>query len=229
MIWQTVILENEATARFAHENLVHSAPQLALAGSFANPECALAFLQDATADLLLINTQIPGFPGFSFFDSLRNPPPAIVISGLAMHAFDAFEYPVLDYLLKPVLKPRFGKALQKLARFTDTTNRHCFRPHVFIRDGKDVRRIELEDVLWIEADSDYSKIITKQGSFIASGRIKAFEERLLNSALQRIHRKYIVNLNEVEKLTDNCLVVQGQLFAIGHKYRPRLERILTTV
>ena len=90
-------------------------PKLDVSGIFSNAIDAIKYLNETTVDLILLDIHMPGFSGFDFIKTLKNPPAIIVTTSDKKFAFEAFEYDfIIDYLVKPIEPKRFEKAIRKV-------------------------------------------------------------------------------------------------------------------
>jgi DNA-binding LytR/AlgR family response regulator len=223
---RTVIIEDEAVARHQNELLVEKAPGLELAGSFADPLEAIAYLKSQPADLLLLDLQLDGLNGFELLRTLTAPPPVIVITADPTQALEAFAYEVVDYLVKPVDLARFLQAVKRVEERNRTLlpPAIALEPHLFIRQKRQYTRFGLNEILWVEAKGDNTVIFFEDGKRVTVGvRIKQVEQKLENTFVQRVHRSYLVNLNKINKLDDQSLIVQQKFIPVSKQYWNQLK------
>jgi two-component system LytT family response regulator len=117
-------------------------------------------------------------------------------------------------LLKPYSKERFEKALQKaVAKIRSgsgggtlqTVRQTLGAPadtlvRVAVKDRQQIHVIPVHEILYIEADGDYVKLHTGKGWFLKEKTMKYFETNLAAQQFVRIHRSFIVNVDEVAKI-----------------------------
>ena len=99
-------------------------------------------------------------------------------------------------------------------------------PPLFVRDKNRYVKIDPKNILWVQAEDNYSILQCAERSYLVSCNLKAMEERLHPSELVRIHRSYMVNLNRIDMIEDNIVVVDGKLIPIGRTYREALMKRL---
>ena len=83
-------------------------------------------------------------------------------------------------------------------------------------------KIELKDVLYVEAYDNYSFIVTAQQKYLVSSTLKDMESKLPSNDFVRIHRSYIVNFNKIEAIEENFVIVNSNSIPIGKSFKKAL-------
>ena len=190
---------------------------------------ALHSVQQGKADLLFLDIQMPELTGIQFMKIIRNACPVILTTAYAEYAMEGYEYDVVDYLLKPVTFERFMVAVDKAKRRLDqSTPKEMPQPveHIFIKTEYRIQKIDLNDILYIEALRDYIAIHTPVGKILSLESLRNMEEILPATHFIRIHKSYIINQNKIEFLERGKVVINKQYLPIGETYREKfLSRI----
>jgi DNA-binding LytR/AlgR family response regulator len=214
--------------RLTLEHYIAMTEGLTLVGSFPDGiTCLNYFRSGNTADLLLLDITMPELTGLELVRILPEPLPAVVlVTTHRDYALDAFELQVADYLVKPLDYARFSRTVDRIrARRAALApaapalpiggSEPTFGPEgntLFLKINNRLTRVNFDDVLYIEAMSVYSVLVTAKHKHIVYSTLKVFEERLPFSHFARVHRSYIVNSRQVEAVEDNQLVLPG-----GHR------------
>jgi DNA-binding LytR/AlgR family response regulator len=90
---------------------------------------------------------------------------------------------------------------------------------LFLRDGSGYRKVNYKDILWLEADSNYTVIYTNTDKFVYSSVLKSFEEKLPKSDFMRVHRTYIVNLSNITGFEGNLLLIGDKQIPVNKSCR----------
>jgi two-component system LytT family response regulator len=156
---------------------------------------------------------MPKLTGFEMLELMDDPPVIIFSTAFDQYAIRAFEMNAVDYLLKPYSKERFDAAVQKaLTRIQSGTPaqpelqtfRNTVAPAVLtrvaVKDRQQIHVIPVNDIDFLEADGDYVKLHAAKSAYLKEKTMKYFEENLPAEQFIRIHRSYIVNVNEVAKI-----------------------------
>ena len=178
---------------------------------------------------------------------LSTPPAVIFTTAFDEYAIKAFEAHAIDYLLKPFSRERFDKAVQKWKQHHSTTipNRGlqaleeettALTPEqhnrIVVKTGNNIRIIPMHEILYLQADDDYVKIHTKEGSFLKKKTISYFENVMEASQFVRVHRSYIVQVQQVtriepyEKEGHLAILKSGEKIPISKTGYPKLKAIL---
>jgi two-component system LytT family response regulator len=222
-----VIVDDNEINRLTLEHLVDLTPELELAASLPGGVEALHFFrQGGKCDLLLLDIEMPNLTGLELAKLLPNPAPAIVlVTTHRTFAVAAFELQAIDYLVKPVEFSRFSQAVAKVlaARPTRVASPAAATPppstDIFVKVGNRSLRIDFDEVLYIEALSTYSVLVTPTHKHIVYITLKALTERLPFSHFMRVHRSYIVNMQRIEAVEDYTLKLGPYEVPVGKSYQ----------
>lgn len=220
-----LIVDDEELARTLLQNYISRLPHLNLAGLCKNPPEALAYMQQESVDLLLLDIQMPELSGTEFLRSLPNRPLVIFTTAYPEYALEGYELDVVDYLLKPFSFERFVLAVQKAAERLKTN--HTFvSDFLLVKSEHRIHRLKFDDILFIEGMREYVAFHMRSGGKILSLlSLKQLETELPNSGFIRIHKSFIAAIKGIQTLEGNQLVVEGGKLPIGANYREKvLER-----
>ncbi|MGI4741507.1 MAG: LytR/AlgR family response regulator transcription factor [Janthinobacterium lividum] len=230
-----IIVDDNEINRFTLEHLVDLTPELQLVASLPGGLEALAFFrQGGRCDLLLLDVEMPTLTGLELARLLPKPGPAIVL--VTTHrdfAVAAFELQVVDYLVKPVELVRFNQAIDKVLAARPAPALPPAKPEpapeLFVKVGTRSIKINFDDVLYIEALSTYSVLVTTTQKHIVYMTLKSLSERLPFAHFLRVHRSYIVNLRRVEAVEDHMLKLGAYEIPIGKSYQEEFTRHLRSL
>lgn len=234
-----VIVDNSKTDLCLTERMVELTDGLQLAASFLSAPDALEYLRaHPEITLLLLAVDPPALPGLELLRQLTRPHPAVIIlSGHRRFAFEAFELHVADYLLKPVAYPRFQEAVQRLlapcrALPTLAGAGPAAAPEgndLFVKVNNRLVRLNFDEVLYIEAMSTYSVLVTARQKYIVHYTLKSIAERLPFAHFRRVHRSYIVNTRLIDSIEDNVLTLAGYEVPLAKSYQDELVHALRSL
>lgn len=206
---KVLIVDDEPLARAIIKNYLQDFPQLELVGECGDGFEAVKAIAEKQPDLLFLDIQMPRINGFELLEILTDPPSVIFTTAFDEYALKAFEVHALDYLLKPFSQERFAVAVEKWLSTSATTKPTAEPVHyqvpdeqyrVVIKDGAEIRIIPVADIHYVEAYDDYVKIYTSNGKFLKKATMTHFEQRLPAHTFMRIHRSYILNLQELTRI-----------------------------
>lgn len=232
-----IIVDDNEINRLTLEHLVDLTPELQLLASLPGGLEALAFFrQGGHCDLLLLDVEMPTLTGLELAKLLPKPVPAIVL--VTTHrdfAVAAFELQVVDYLVKPVELVRFNQAVGKVLAARPAAlpppgpAKAEPAPELFVKVGTRSIKINFDDVLYIEALSTYSVLVTTTQKHIVYMTLKALGERLPFAHFVRVHRSYIVNLRRIEAVEDHMLKLGNYEVPVGKSYQEEFARHLRSL
>jgi DNA-binding LytR/AlgR family response regulator len=149
------------------------------------------------------------------------------------YALDGFDLDVVDYLLKPIPFDRFLRAATKAQEFMTVSQQKNgdsggqINDYIFIKTEYKIIKINLEDILFIEALKDYTKIYTPYQPVLTLRSLKSFETRLPADKFIRVHRSYLVSLNKINSVEKNTVMIANQSIPISDGYRERFYEVIT--
>lgn len=189
------------------EGYVIKSTSLSLIGIFNDSVAARNILtKRQDIDLIILDIQMPEMDGFDFIGSLDFPPNIIIVSANEEYAIRAFDFNVVDYLLKPVSYGRFCKAIDKTIRyFARKEAPNTGDEEIFIKKGSSLVKLKLKDIIYIEALENYVTLNTKDDRFTIHFTMKAIENQVPSGIFIRVHRSYIINKSMIQTIKENSL------------------------
>lgn len=214
-----IIIEDQLPAQRILKKFIADIGTLKLVATFSDALGAMEFLQSTSVDLLFLDIHLPKLSGIDFLKTVSNPPRVILTTAFPDYALEGYELDVVDYLLKPFSFQRFVKAVSKVARRNTQPQPTPVR-EIFLKSGYEHIRIDIQDILYIKSDADYTEIHLKDKKHLSSEPLKYWEDKLDSQQFIRIHKSYIVNLSWIEKIGGNLAhLSQGTTLPIGRAYK----------
>jgi DNA-binding LytR/AlgR family response regulator len=219
-----LIVDDNPLASLTLKLLTSQVNSLSLVGEFNNAVDAYDFINKTQVDILFLDIEMPGMTGLELVRSLNKKPIIIFTTSQKKYAAEAFELAVADYLIKPYSLSRF---LQAVSRAEEILQReHCELADVaadfmFIKENKLIKKIDCNDILWIEAMGDYVKINVKSKWHIVHATLKQLEERLDSVKFMRVHRSYIISFFKIDSVEENNITIAGNNIPVADSYKSR--------
>jgi len=225
MLLKTVILDDEEPALELLDIFCHQTQKIEVVGRFNDANKALIYLQEQHVDLLITDINMPWINGVELKKLLPDNLHTIFMTAHSELAIEGFEVGAVDYLLKPVLFPRFLKAISKVEKLLlqdsqEGSNQNA--TFMFIKDGSVKRRIQFDDILYVQAQGDYLSINLTDNKFMVLHTLGEFFNLLPQHNFVRIHRSTIVNLAKVDVINKEHLVIADVDLTIGKTYRAQV-------
>lgn len=222
-----LIIDDNKLARTAMKQLASHVDGLQVAGECASAIEAYNILQKEKIDLLLLDIEMPGMSGIELTRNIgKNGPVIIFTTAKKDYAIEAFELHVADYLIKPVSPARFIQAIEHARELQQAPIRElqdADHEFMFIRDSGILKRIKLDEILYLEAMGDYVKLHTAQKFHAVHSTLKAIEERLPANRFMRVHRSYIVSLDKIDSIEDGAIIISRNTVPVADAYRSALN------
>ncbi len=210
---KALIIDDEELARELIKNYIASDPSLTIIGECENGFEGVRQIAELKPDLVFLDIQMPKLNGFEMLELVENPPEIIFITAHNDYAIRAFELNAVDYLLKPYSRERLlaaiGKAADRIHSGKPRANKMdqlIQRPltekleRVVVKSGSKIKVIPVEKIIYFEAQDDYIMIYTDEGKHLKQGTMKYYEDHLDESNFIRVHRSYIVRIDQVVQI-----------------------------
>jgi two-component system LytT family response regulator len=224
-----IVVDDEDISRSVTKQLVSQVELLKLVGLCKSAGEAGEVLKREKVDLIFLDIEMPEINGMDFIRSLDDPPLIILTTSHIKYATDAFEYNVVDYLVKPITPARFLKAVERARELFDTTK---FKPiyyekdYFFIKNNSLMTKVLMKDILWIEALGDYISVHTSDKKFVLRHTLKSIYDRLPPDKFIRVHRSYVVAIDNVTSVEDTTISLHGNMIPIGALYKENFIKLL---
>lgn len=163
-------------------------------------------------DLIFLDIQMPKINGFEMLELLDTEPSIIFTTAFDEYAVRAFESNAIDYLLKPFSQERFNKAVQKWLSHRELEKNAISKPaninfshseeasRVVVKNGAKIKIIPTSEIIYLEAYDDYVKIYTNEGYQLKKKTMSHFESVLDPVYFLRVHRSFLVQLNQITRI-----------------------------
>ncbi len=223
-----IIVDDDQMSCKILEGYVAKSSSLNLVGSFSDSvEARNIITKRKDIDLVILDIQMPEMDGFDFINSLDYPPNIIIVTATEGYALKAFDFNVVDYLLKPISYGRFCKAIDKTIRYY---SRKEISPtgdeEIFIKKGSSLVKLKLKDIIYIEALENYVTLTTNEDRFTIHFTMKAIENQLPSGVFIRVHRSFIINKSMIQAIKESSLdLIVGDTvksIPIGKSFRESL-------
>jgi DNA-binding LytR/AlgR family response regulator len=222
-----LIVDDDVISRKMLEMMIQRVKNLDLVESCSNPLLARQILASQPVDLLFLDMEMPDLSGLDLLKSLTTYPEVIIVSAKENYAFQAFDYEVTDYLLKPVVLDRFLKAIDRVEKRISLEQDSYTTPEsIFVKTNNQIVSIRLTDITWIEAYGDYVNIFTEKDRFIVHATMKGIESKMPRDQFLRVHRSYIIRFDRIQAIEDTVAIIGKKLIPIGESYKSELMRRL---
>jgi DNA-binding LytR/AlgR family response regulator len=225
-----IIVDDDNASITVFKQLAKQVDYLTIVQTCSNPLEAMNILTKEDIDVLFLDIEMPGMSGIDMLRALDNRPHVILTTSHKEHAVDAFDLNVVDYLVKPITLPRLLKALTKVKALSNKKDKVSTEKNFFfIKKDSTLTNLHVKDILWIEALGDYITINTNNQRFVLHVTLKAVESKLPASKFVRVHRCYIVHIDNIRTIEDTTIYINETSIPIGALYKENFIKRLNTL
>jgi two-component system, LytTR family, response regulator len=239
-----IIIEDEPLAQTLLEQHLQQLKNYDLLGKFENPLQALDIIQERRIDVIFLDINMPGMSGLSFLQTFTDYRPHIVFTtAYPEYAIEAFDYNVVDYLVKPISFERFVKAINKVKdkmilsniknqsgnnNVNDAVNHDIKANFIWIKVEKKQMKVYESDILYIEGMGDYLKIHLINKTLITHTTMSGLMELIDPKEFVRVHKSYIVRLGAIKSYTIHSLItVNDKEISVGVSYQAKVKDVFS--
>lgn len=223
-----IIVDDDEASVNVLIQLIKQVDNLKVVATCSSPMEAIKSLGENQADLMFLDIEMPGMTGIEMLKSLPGSPKVILTTSHKEYALDAYELNVVDYLVKPITLPRLLKALAKV-NYVPAQLQQVEQDYFFVKKDSVLMKVPVKEILWIEALGDYVTLHTRNERFILHITLKSVESKLPSSKFVRVHRSYIVHLDNVRTVEDTTIYINEVSIPIGALYKDNFIKRLNTL
>jgi len=227
-----IIIDDEPLAHEIIEEFCSMLSHLQLEKNCYNAMEAMQYLNENSVDFMFLDINMPKLKGLDFLRTLTKPPKTIITTAYKEHALEGFELNVVDYILKPFSFDRLVKAVNKVseAQVTKTivkeVSNEVTTKRFFVKGDKKHHQIDLNDLLYIEAYGNYTKLFLKDEMIVSHEKISHYETMLTDGDFLRVHKSFIVAINKIKFIEGNRILINEHKIPIGQTYKNSVTKLL---
>lgn len=244
LIKKVIIIDDEEPARIIIRQYLDHYPEMEVVGQCQDGIEAVAAINRLEPDLIFLDIQMPGLSGFQVLRQIVHIPQVIFTTAFDQYALKAFDSNAIDYLLKPYTKERFNQAvgkvllrqgnnLERMTALTETLQQTegGYHDRILLESGNRMISLSVHDILYLEAEKDYTRVFTAAKSYLSNYGIGVLEQRLNPALFTRIHRSNIINVHqirEVYKENNDAYVVlnNNALLKVSKGYIDNIRKLM---
>ncbi len=241
---KAIVIDDEPLARMIIKSYLEKESDIEVVAECGDGFEGAKAIQTFNPDLVFLDIQMPKLTGFEMLEILDKTPHIIFTTAFEEHAIKAFEKSAVDYLLKPIPEERFLQGLQKFRTLfqnkqpqkTLETLKEDMEEEILerivVKNGTQIKLIPAQQIIYLEAYDDYVKIHTKDGMFLKNKTMASFEKQLDPKQFVRVHRSFIVKVDQLvkiepmEKESYKALLLNGDKVNISKAGYTRLKQTI---
>jgi two-component system LytT family response regulator len=219
-----IIVDDEPNAVDLLEILIYQNTKWQLLGKCYDALEAITFLKENKPDFVFLDINMPQLTGMELAGLLSKDTKIVFTTAYSEYAAESYTFQTIDYLLKPITLKRFLAAMQKIEEYFSNHETNGKTSHAdgaayfFVKSGKVLRKILLEDIQYFEGEKEYVRLVTPAEQLLIYRRLKDIEEQL-SPPFVRVHNSYIVNTKQINKIQDNHIYIANKQIPISEKFK----------
>jgi DNA-binding LytR/AlgR family response regulator len=230
-----IAIDDEPLALQLITGYIKKTPLLRLAGSFDNPVDAAEFLSENHTDLVFVDIKMPDLSGIEFARLIEKGPKVIFTTAYEKYALEGYKLEIIDYLLKPFSYEEFLTAVRKARRLIKLEQLQAQDKvdsndeFLFLKSDYKIKRINFNDILYVEGLKDYIKIFTGNDPkpVLSLSTLKLIESKLPENKFMRVHRSFIVNLARINTVERSRIVFGKTYIPVSDQFKKRFQEFLS--
>ncbi len=222
-----IVIEDEPLARAEMETLIREVSDLELSGTFSNVPAAQLYLKDLKVDLLFLDIEMPLVSGIEFAENLPKETLIIFTTSYPQYALKSYELEAIDYLLKPIVKIRLAKAIEKAKLYHQLLANDQQKivlasstsEFMMIKADRKFHKVMYADIKFIEGLKDYVVLHTQYQKLITAMNLKTIHLKIPDSIFHRVGKSFVVNLNHIISFNHHTIYLEEDEIPLGDVYK----------
>jgi two-component system LytT family response regulator len=231
-----IAVDDEPLALEIIVDYISKVPFLKLLKTFDNAIDSIEFIKNNKVDLMFLDVQMEELTGIQLMHALKERPHVIITTAHDSYAIEGFELDAADYLLKPISFERFVKSVDKVYNKIKPganesngyiTISNPLESFIFIKTENRLQKVSFSDILYIEGQGDYLKVVTTTAKIMTLQNFKKFESTLPSDNFIRVHKSYLIAINKIESISKNRIKIGSALIPVSDSYKNNFYEVLS--
>ncbi len=225
------VVDDNEIDRLITKSFLKDYPLIEVTGLYSNSTKALEAAKITMPDILFLDIDMPEMSGLELRKQLQHVPACVFITAYPDYAVESFEVAAFDFLVKPISTKRFAITMERLLEYMSLRHKSELLNHalgadtIFIKDGQNQVKLQLHEILYLEALKDYTRIITLNQRYAVLSPLGSLIKEKAFSSFIRIHRSYAVQKNFIRKISSGEVWVNDISLPVGRMYRETLKEL----
>jgi two-component system, LytTR family, response regulator len=223
------IVDDDEIDRLTTLSFIRRYSFIHIAGVFSSADAALQAARKQPPDILFLDIDMPGITGLELRRQLADIPACIFITSFPDYAVEGFEAAALDFLVKPLKSDRVRVSMERLQHFLEIHYKAEMLDYtlggdtLFIKDGHGQVKLQLHEIIYLEALKDYTSIVTPAKKYCVLSTLGNLLENKAFQMFIRIHRSYAVQKHFVNRVTAKEVFINNLVLPVGRSYKDSLD------
>jgi two-component system LytT family response regulator len=228
-----ICIDDEPFALKQISDYVRKTPFLKLISECRNAFEALQIVSNEKPDLIFVDINMPEMSGMDMVKSLPSDILVIFTTAYSEFAVESYKVNALDYLLKPISYVEFLKSANKALEYIENQNvKHlettAVNDYIFVKADGRIHKVLFSKIDFIESASEYVKIfVNGEKPLMSLMTMKSLEAALSADKFMRVHRSYIVNLDNITTIERNRIIYYNKIYVpVSEQYKDAFKEFV---
>ncbi len=186
---------------------------------------AVNVLQAHQVDLMFLDVRMPEITGIEFLENTQDPPQVILTTAYREYAVQAYEFGVLDYLVKPISFMRFAKAVERYRQLNQSPKADIMGVPVVVKSGADYHKILPKNIKYIKSAREYVSIQCSKAQYLVRSSMTEILEELPQGFFVQVHKSYIVPVGDITSITSSDVILaDDSKIPLGRSYADAVKK-----
>ncbi|SDD04691.1 LytR/AlgR family response regulator transcription factor [Niabella drilacis] len=230
-----ICIDDEPDDLLLLNEYIKTDPLLTCAGCFSSASDGLQAILSLQPDLVFLDIEMPGATGLEILKQLKDRIElAVFVTSHPEFALESFELSAFDYILKPVTEKRFASTVQRLKDYWNMKQKAITyellhgTEILLISEGRHKTKLPVNEIIYLEAMQNYTKVVTRQRSYLTLVGFNAFLNKLPQTGFLRIHRSYAVASDKINGWVSSDEIICGNAtLPVGKTYKEIVKNEIT--
>lgn len=229
--YSCILADDDEIDRLTNLSFIRQYPFIQVAGVYSSAEEALPALQNSIPDIAFLDVDMPGLSGLELRRRFDLIPACIFITAFPDYAVESFELAALDFIVKPVKADRFSRTMERVQEFFIIRDKASLLDHslgadtIFIKDGHEQVKLQLHEIVYLEALKDYTRVVTVSGKHCVLSSLGHLLKEPAFRSFIRIHRSYAVQKNFIDRVKSQEIIVRNISLPVGRQFKDALAEL----
>jgi DNA-binding LytR/AlgR family response regulator len=227
MIIKCIAVDDEPPGLNMIKSYIEKTPFLQLEGVYTNPVEALNEAKDKDITLAFLDINMPDIDGMQLSKLLPEECRVVFTTAYEEYALESYRVAALDYLVKPISYDDFLTAATKAKEYFALVESGHEKEYFFVKADYKLHQIRFDNVLYFKNVKDYIQIYLKDGSRLMPLMSLKSIENILPTYFMKVHRSFIVNLNEIKTVERSRIVFGKEYIPVAENYKDQFNKFLS--
>lgn len=227
-----IIVDDDLLNAITVQHYAQSQAVLVHKGTYTSATEGLLAIETFKPTLVFLDIEMPNISGLEVLRKAKaSVEMAVFITSHPEFAIDGFELSAIDYIIKPFTEERFQQCIKRVLDFWDMKQKAALFEIAFeagtitIKDGHNRINIKKNDIIYVEAMQDYTKVVTTDKNYLTLSTLTHFIDQFNNNEMLRIHRSFAVATKKITQFNNTEIICGNHILPVGKTYKNNVAQL----